>query len=1054
MNQLNVNITINEFNVFVKKNTTIIQACLILRHKLAASDNGKELEIPRFCFHQELEIAGNCRMCLVELIKSPKPVVACALQVNDNMVIKTDTILVKKAREGVLEFFLINHPLDCPVCDQGGECDLQDQIDVYGIDKSRFNEYKRAIAFKSCSPFIKMVMTRCIHCTRCIRFLIEIAGTFNFCLTGRGNKMEVGTFIAKNLKSELSGNIVDLCPVGALTSKPTAFKLRFWEITKKETIDVLDSMGADIRVDLRGTEIMRILPRLNKFVNNNWITDVTRYSFDALSLQRFTQPYYREDIKYNKNNLLFKTVWTDVLELFWKHIWINKNILKKKINYSFLSGTFSDVFTAYSIKNLSNVLGSSFYESRDEFNKNINMDLRRNYLSTFNQFDYNTNLNNINLLVLVGLNLRFEAPLLNIKIRKLKKNKKFLIISFSNTANLLYYVKQVSITTKQFIKFIEGKHYLSNYLINNLKLNIKFDNAFSFFLLGSSLLRRSDSFAFLNILENYSAYYNKQIKIGVIQTMIGRTTAAEIGLVPGVSYYTNNKSLIRQDANSNFFKNPLNYLFIFAGDDFSYLYKKIKKLNSFNIYIGAQGHELVDNMHLILPTPYYFEKEAMYLNLEGVIRYSQAILKLIEQAQVDWRITFLLILKLIKLDNYFKYINCKNNYLYLNYYFKLKKEIWLNKLNFFTNKINNISNFKIKLKACNSTIIAAFLNNFNILDIFLLLIIKKKIINIYLNKLVLKYYIKLKIKKLNILYLIFNFILYFNIFLNTFNKYLLHLNKNSIIFKCNQYLKYFYFNKYNFYVSNMYSVYKNYTYLKILKILPYIFVTKFKFKKIINKNKKIKFFNISLLRENILTKSIYFFDTTIMFNYIYINYYKYIFSNIFNNFMFYDYKYNDVKLINLNLIKFFILLIFKIYFKNFNLLKYKYIYILILKKIKLLKLNKIIINCYLKEFRYYGIKGLSLYFTNNIEDKLYSNILTYSRIFLNVNQYYLYLSSNNYKYSYILNKKIFSKYYINNYPFISYIDNFYKTTIVSKLSITMNSVIMRNKYKVLFSNYL
>jgi NADH-quinone oxidoreductase subunit G len=227
VNNLNVKILVDGIELNVVKNTTIIQACLALKKELKKKENSFELEIPRFCFHQELEIAGNCRMCLVEVFKSVKPIVACAMQVTDNMIIKTDTVLVKKARESVLEFLLINHPLDCPVCDQGGECDLQDQIDVFGIDKSRFNEFKRAVAYKSCSSFIKMVMTRCIHCTRCIRFLIDIAGVYSFCLIGRGNKMEVGNFVHKNLKSELSGNIVDLCPVGALTSKATAFKLRF-----------------------------------------------------------------------------------------------------------------------------------------------------------------------------------------------------------------------------------------------------------------------------------------------------------------------------------------------------------------------------------------------------------------------------------------------------------------------------------------------------------------------------------------------------------------------------------------------------------------------------------------------------------------------------------------------------------------------------------------------------------------------------------------------------------------------------------------------------------
>lgn len=234
--------------------------------------------------------------------------------------------------------------------------------------------------------------------------------------------MEVGQFVFKNLKSELSGNIVDLCPVGALTGKSSAFKLRFWELTKKETVDVIDNIGADIRVDLRGTEILRILPRLNKDVNNNWITDTTRYAFDALIVQRFIQPYFREDVKYgNKDNILFKTNWADILELYWKYTYVNQFILKKKINYSFLSGTFSDSITNISIKNLSNSLGSSFIESKIENNKFNNVDFRQYYITNWNRIDFN----NTDIFIFLGLNLRLEAPLLNVKLRKLKKKKKF-----------------------------------------------------------------------------------------------------------------------------------------------------------------------------------------------------------------------------------------------------------------------------------------------------------------------------------------------------------------------------------------------------------------------------------------------------------------------------------------------------------------------------------------------------------------------------------------------------------------------------------------------------
>src|ERR671932_2337034 len=274
---------VDDTEIEVAPETTLLQAC---------EEAGAE--IPRFCFHERLSIAGNCRMCLVEVVGAPKPVASCAMAVRDLRPgpnggpprINTRTALVKKAREGVMEFLLINHPLDCPICDQGGECDLQDQAMGYGLDHSRYQEEKRVVSDKYMGPLVKTIMTRCIHCTRCVRFATEIAGVPELGATGRGESMEIGTYVEKALTSELSGNMIDLCPVGALTSKPYAFIARPWELRKTESVDVLDAVGSNIRVDSRGPQVLRVLPRLNEDVNEEWISDKTRFACDGLVKRR------------------------------------------------------------------------------------------------------------------------------------------------------------------------------------------------------------------------------------------------------------------------------------------------------------------------------------------------------------------------------------------------------------------------------------------------------------------------------------------------------------------------------------------------------------------------------------------------------------------------------------------------------------------------------------------------------------------------------------------------------------------------------------------------
>jgi NADH-quinone oxidoreductase chain G len=291
-----INGTLYENDINSAQNITILQTC-----------EQHDILIPRFCYHEKLSIAGNCRMCLIEMEKSPKPIASCALPMANNLNLYTTTTAVKKAREGILEFLLLNHPLDCPICDWGGECDLQDQTQVFGGDFGRFYEEKRSVSDKNCGPLIKTSMNRCIQCTRCVRFYSEIAGLSTLGTTGRGSKMEISAYIEDILDSEISGNLIDLCPVGALTSKPSAFKGRAWEYDSFKSIDIFDALNSNIQIDLKGLNIIRIIPQINEFINEEWISDKVRFSFDAYNLQRIEKPLIRFE---KKNNKLLPVSWT------------------------------------------------------------------------------------------------------------------------------------------------------------------------------------------------------------------------------------------------------------------------------------------------------------------------------------------------------------------------------------------------------------------------------------------------------------------------------------------------------------------------------------------------------------------------------------------------------------------------------------------------------------------------------------------------------------------------------------------------------------------------
>ena len=435
-------ITINGKEIEFEKGMTVLQAC-----ELA------DVEIPRFCYHEKLSIAGNCRMCLVELEKSPKPIASCAMPATEGMNIKTNTDFVEKARKGVMEFLLANHPLDCPVCDQGGECDLQDQSMYYGVDKSRFVENKRQVKEKYMGPLIKTQMTRCIHCTRCVRFATEVAGVPEIGAIGRGENMEITTYLEKAMESELSANVIDLCPVGALTSKPYAFEARPWELKKTESIDVMDAVGSNIRVDTYNWEVKRILPRLNNDINEEWVSDKTRFSCDGLLKQRLDVPYVK------RNNKLQKSTWDEVIPILVEKI--------KTINPNEIGGHIGDMI------NLENALGFKKFFSALKI-KNLEFRERKFYINSAEKSNYifNSSIKGIeesDLILLVGTNPRHEATMLNARIRKVFAQKKTPIFSIGNPGDLTYDYTIIGDKTDDIKKILNNETDFSNKLSSSKK---------------------------------------------------------------------------------------------------------------------------------------------------------------------------------------------------------------------------------------------------------------------------------------------------------------------------------------------------------------------------------------------------------------------------------------------------------------------------------------------------------------------------------------------------------------------------------------------------------
>ena len=627
---------VNDIEVEVEEGLTVLQAC-----------EKAGVEIPRFCYHEKLSIAGNCRMCLVEMEKSPKPIASCAMPAAEGMVIKTNTPKIEKSRKGVMEFLLANHPLDCPVCDQGGECDLQDQSMFYGIDKSRFKENKRAVPDKNMGPLIKTQMTRCIHCTRCIRFATEIAGVPELGAIGRGEDMQITTYLEKSIQSELSGNVIDLCPVGALTSKPYVFEARPWELKKTETIDVMDAVGSNIRVDTYDWEVKRVLPVINEDINEEWISDKTRYACDGLLNQRLDTPY----IKYN--NKFEKASWDEVFKIIKSKI---QNTDKDKI--AGFVGDLTNMETSYIFKEfLERTIDTKNYESRS-FDMFIDSSKRENYL-------FNSTINGIeesDFILLIGTNPRFEATMLNARIRKAYLKNKVKIVSLNDVGDLTYPYQSLDGKTQTIKDIFENKNALAKDIIDAQKPLIIF---------GESFLRSKSAQFLFNSFKNFLLNNNKFTDDWSPFNFLP-SDAATVGSLD-LDIIDPSNELIKKLS-----ENEFDLVFLIGQDNL-----KFNKKNEFVIYVGSHGDNGAELADIILPGAAYTEQSGHYTNLEGKVQKAYKASYPPGDAKEDWEI----INDLAEFMNNRKLFNDKDElessmFNYLN----LKKE-----------KQENLSNTKVDL---------------------------------------------------------------------------------------------------------------------------------------------------------------------------------------------------------------------------------------------------------------------------------------------------------------------------------------------------------------------
>ena len=593
-----IKLTVDGKEIEVEEGCTVLQACEIAGE-----------EVPRFCYHDRLSIAGNCRMCLVEVQPGPpKPQASCALPAANGQIISTKSKMVQDARKGVMEFLLINHPLDCPICDQGGECDLQDQAMSFGSDKTRYLETKRAVEEKSMGPLIKTNMTRCIHCTRCVRFSTEVAGVNDLGALGRGENMEITTYLEKSIESELSACVVDLCPVGALTSKPYAFNARPWELTHIETIDVMDALGSNIRVDTKGNQVMRVLPRLNEDINEEWISDKTRYAIDGLKVQRLDRPYIR-----NAKGSLEATNWDTAFSKI-----KDKLLESEKNKIACLIGDLVDVEAAYSLKTLFKKFDVDNLDCRID-GAEIGEQGRAGYI-------FNSEIKGIedsDALLIVGSNPRLEAAVLNARIRKRYLMGNFPIGLIGEKVDLKYPYKHLGSSSLDIEKLKNKNNEFSLKLLNAQKPMI---------IVGMGAFTNDNGSVILNELRELAEYLGVVKKewngFNILQTSAGRTGALDIGFIPS------KKGLNAKQIFSKGDEGDLSFIWLMGVDNKDVL--KLKK--PFVVYQGHHGDVGAHIADVILPGAAYTEKSATYVNTEGRPQLAKQATFPPGDAKEDWKI--------------------------------------------------------------------------------------------------------------------------------------------------------------------------------------------------------------------------------------------------------------------------------------------------------------------------------------------------------------------------------------------------------------------------------
>ncbi len=577
-----VNIKINQKEIQVDKNLTVMQACEIAGE-----------EIPRFCYHDKLSIAGNCRMCLVEIEKAPKLVSSCTMPLMEGMSIITNSEKVNAGRKGVMEFLLINHPLDCPICDQGGECDLQDQAMYYGFDKSRYKENKRAVDNKNMGPLVNTIMTRCIHCTRCVRFATEVAGVPELGMLGRGENAEITTYLEQSITSELSGNVIDLCPVGALTSKPYQFKARPWELKRTDSIDIFDSVGSNIRVDSRAEEILRVTPRTNEFINEEWISDKVRFNYDGYYQQRIDIPYIK------KNQKLSSSSWEESLKIL-------KNKLKS-LKPLALVGEHVDLETGYAINKFMSNFGKDNVECRTD-NQAI--------LENLDSYRFNTPLNEIensDLIILLGTNPKIETPIINHKIFK----------AYNNSSRIFNIGENIPLNYQT--EYLGDK--LSN--LNNEKLiKVLKKSSNPLIIIGSAFLSKIKNIKTLKSIFSFADKYNVITKDKNNLNFLNPYASRVGQLILG----NTTKNLC--EPFSKLKKEKFEIVLSFGSEQIA----SEQFDNCFRVYFGHHGDEGAMKSDIILPTPLYTEKNGIFVNIEGRPQEAKKCHNPIGSAKEEWSI--------------------------------------------------------------------------------------------------------------------------------------------------------------------------------------------------------------------------------------------------------------------------------------------------------------------------------------------------------------------------------------------------------------------------------